>query len=251
MTQKFDRIPAECILYNGYHDILEESSPATILDNLGSLISALKDKNNSMKIYVCQILPSPMCQDINVKIEDYNEQLTKWCETNGIKIIETVPTFKLGTGELDELCFDIKNDSYSALNRLGAIKLLGVIKRQCPEFQLCTNWEQVKITRNTYHAQRREKRSTEADNPTPTSRTAAPHAGFPALTTRTHRDDSRIHNQGHSYAQNITTYRAPHDTFTTSQRAPTIHRTAPTATSSLSSSPTLDRSTRERGWRAA
>ena len=70
-----------------------------------------------------------MCQDINVKIEDYYEQLIKWCETNGIKVIETVPTFKLRTGKMDELCFDIKNYSYSALNRLDAINLLGVIKR--------------------------------------------------------------------------------------------------------------------------
>ncbi|KAK3852578.1 hypothetical protein Pcinc_040839 [Petrolisthes cinctipes] len=176
VTHKLDRIPSECILYSGINDLLEEYSPTTILDNLGSLISALKDKNNSMKIYVCQIVPLSMCQDIIAKIEEYNEQLTKWGETNGIKIIETVPTFKLGTGELDELCFDTKNDKYSAMNRLGVIKLLGVIKRQCPEFQLCANWEQVK-RKNKYNPQRCEKRNTEANNPTPTSQTAASNAG--------------------------------------------------------------------------
>ncbi|KAK4321346.1 hypothetical protein Pmani_007827 [Petrolisthes manimaculis] len=84
VTHKLDRIPSECILYSGINDLLEEYSPTTILDNLGSLISALKDKNNSMKIYVCQIVPSSMCQDIIAKIEEYNEQLTKWGETNGI-----------------------------------------------------------------------------------------------------------------------------------------------------------------------
>lgn len=135
VTQKLNRIPSECVLYNGIH----ESSPTTTLDTLGSLISALKDKNSSMKIYVCQIVPSPMCQNDNAKIEDYNEQLTKWPETNGISETETVPTLKLGTSELDDLCFDIKNDSHSTLNGLGAIKLLGVIKRQCPEFHLCNN----------------------------------------------------------------------------------------------------------------
>lgn len=111
VTHKLDRIPSECILYSGIHDVSEEYSPTTILDNLGSLISALKDKNNSMKIYVCQIVPVSMRQDIIAKIEEYNDQLLKWGEANGITIIETVPTFKLGTGELDELCFDTKNDS--------------------------------------------------------------------------------------------------------------------------------------------
>ena len=106
-------------------------------------------------------------------------------------------------------------------------------------------------SKNKKHLQRTTTRNTEANNPTSISRTAAPHAGLPALTTPTHRDDACIHNQGHSHAQNITTYRAPHDTFTTSQRAPTNNRAAPTATPRVSSSPTLDRSTRERGWRAA
>lgn len=70
VTQKLDRIPSQCILYKCIHDILEGSAPTPILDNLGCLISALKDKNNSMNIYACQIVPSSTCQDVNVKIED-------------------------------------------------------------------------------------------------------------------------------------------------------------------------------------
>ncbi|KAK4321345.1 hypothetical protein Pmani_007826 [Petrolisthes manimaculis] len=113
------------------------------------------------------------------------------------------------------------------MNRLGVIKLLGVIKRQCPEFQLCANWEQVK-RKHKYNPQRREKRNTEANNPTPTSQIAASNAGSPALTTPTNQAESRIHNQGHFYAQNRTVQRALHDTFTTSQTAPTNHRAAST-----------------------
>lgn len=87
-----------------------------------------------MKVYVCQIVPPPMSQEIQAKTEDYNEHLTKWGETNDTNEIKTVPTFRLGTSEIDDLCFDIENDSYSTLNRLGAIKLLSSIKKQCPDF---------------------------------------------------------------------------------------------------------------------
>lgn len=249
VTQKLSQIPSVCVLYSGIHDLLEESSPATILDNLGSLISALREKNSSMKVYVCQVVPSPTCQDVNAKIEDYNEQLIKWGEKNGIKVIKTVPTFKLGTGELEELCFDVKNDSYFTLNRLGAIKLLSTIKRQCPEFHLCTNWEQVKRTINTHNTQRREKPNTEAHNPMATSRAAAPRttrADLPAYTTPTDQADPRVYNQGHSYAQSKPTHRAPHQPFTTSHRAPSYHRAAPVPR--VSYNPTLAGATRgERG----
>lgn len=96
-----------------------------------------------MKVYVCQIVLPPLSQEIQAET-DYNEHLTKCGETNGINVIKTVPTFRLGTSEIDDLvCFDIENDSYSALNRLGAIKL-STIKRQCPDFHLCTNWEEKK-----------------------------------------------------------------------------------------------------------
>lgn len=56
-----------------------------------------------MKIYVCQAVPMSMTQEIQTKFEDYNELLVKWREANGIGIVKTVPTFRLGTGKLDDL----------------------------------------------------------------------------------------------------------------------------------------------------
>ena len=61
------------------------------------------NNNNSGTIVVCQIALSSTCHDdINAKIiQDYNKQLTKWDNTNGRKVMQTVSTtFKLGTGEL-------------------------------------------------------------------------------------------------------------------------------------------------------
>ena len=72
---------------------------------------------------------SPTSQDIQARVQDYNEQLMKWGEANGIDIIRTVPTFTLSTGEIDDLCFETKINTYPTLNRLGAVKLLSTIKK--------------------------------------------------------------------------------------------------------------------------
>ena len=59
--------------------------------------------------------------------------------------------FKLGTGDLDELCFNMENgiEPYT-LNRLGAIRLLDTIDKQCPGFQLYCNWKNVKRMAATF-----------------------------------------------------------------------------------------------------
>ena len=49
-------------------------------------------------------------------------------------------------------------NSYPVLNRLGAIKLLSIIKKQLPDFQLCTDWEEMKRNINTHKEQRNGKR---------------------------------------------------------------------------------------------
>lgn len=138
VNEKLRKTPSECIIYCGTTDILEEHTSATILDNLGTLVSDLKEKNNTMNVYVCKVVPY---NEIQERIEGFNESLDKWAETNGISVIDTVPTFTLGTNELDDLCFDKEIDSHFSLNRLGAIKLLSTINKLCPQFKLCPNWE--------------------------------------------------------------------------------------------------------------
>ena len=158
VTKKLTQIATKCVIYNGINDILEEGLPATILDNLGSLISDLV-KNNAMKIYVCQVMPMPTTPEIQTKTEDYNELLVKWGEINGIEIIKTSPIFRLGTGELDDLSFSKAEEEnlVFTLNRLGAIKLLCTITKQCPDFHLCSTWDEVKNFWNTYRAQRSDR----------------------------------------------------------------------------------------------
>lgn len=75
-------IPTECIIYSGMYDILNNVSTDVILDNLGYLISDLKDKNNNIKTYVCQIVPMPIPHAAQTKVVEYNEQLVEWCRHN-------------------------------------------------------------------------------------------------------------------------------------------------------------------------
>lgn len=144
VSENLQAIPSQCILYGGLYDILDDKTPENILDCLGSLISDLKVKNSEMKIYVCQVVPVPEFPEIASRIVDYNEQLSKWCDRNGVNVVKTHPEFTLGTGNVDELCFDVEDDTCCILNRLGVIRLLNTLKKQCPGFSLCKNWENVR-----------------------------------------------------------------------------------------------------------
>lgn len=142
--EKLSQTGSECILYDCIFDIHEEKSPTSVLNNLSFLIAALKEKNSAMKVHVSQLVPPPMSQEIQAKTIDYNEHLMKWGEANGINITKTVSAFMLSTGEVDDICFDMENNPFPVLNRLGAIKLLSTIKNQYPYFQFCTDWEEIK-----------------------------------------------------------------------------------------------------------
>lgn len=76
---------------------------------------------------------------IQAKILDYNEHLTKWGEADGININKTAPTFILSTGKVDEMCFDMGNNSQPVLKRLAVTKLLITITKQHTDFYLCTD----------------------------------------------------------------------------------------------------------------
>ncbi|KAK4288649.1 hypothetical protein Pmani_038327, partial [Petrolisthes manimaculis] len=58
---------------------------------------------------------------MQARIGDYNEHLKNWCELNCTSFVETDPSFRLGTGEVDDMCYDMESNSPgSTLNRIGA-----------------------------------------------------------------------------------------------------------------------------------
>ncbi|KAK4294401.1 hypothetical protein Pmani_032972 [Petrolisthes manimaculis] len=236
VNEKLRKSPSDCIIYCGTNDTIEENSSAKILDNLGALISELKEKNNSINVYVCNVVPYSTHEDIQERIEGFNNDVVKWAETNGIPVIDTVPTFTLGTGELDDLCFDKKTGLHSTLNRLGVIKLLGTINKQCPQFKLCPNWEEVRRDTRTYTAQTGERRGTgQGGTGGPPPRPPAPHADTPARPTI-------AHLQAASSAHNYERSTSPHLPLTTSSK-PASYRssTTPSAASHRSLGRTMRR----------
>lgn len=63
---------------------------------------------------------------------------------------KAAPEFTLGTGDVDELHFDEENSERLILNRLGLIKLLSSIEKQCSGYRLCNTWKSVKRYSSTF-----------------------------------------------------------------------------------------------------
>lgn len=142
IREKLNWTPARCFLYCGFQDIIEGESPSGILDNLGALITELKRINDGMGISVCQLVPALKTDEYDVKINNYNTQLEKWATTNGVSLLETNLSFRLGTGDIDEMCYNIRGENPGLfLNRYGVIRLLSNINKQSPYFTLSENWD--------------------------------------------------------------------------------------------------------------
>ena len=131
VNEKLDMIPTKCIIYCGLNDLRENENICSVLDSLGSLISELKDKNEEIEIFVSELAPS-LNESFNSKINHFNEKLNQWSLVNGVKVMKMNLSFMLGTGEIDEMCFESENEKAGMiLNRYGALRLLSVIHKQC------------------------------------------------------------------------------------------------------------------------
>lgn len=182
VTETMNQAPSVCVIYCGINDIIEESPSDKILDNLGSLTSVLKEKKPDIKLYICQVVPPAMLDQLSAQTEAYNDHLLRWGESNGVTIIKTLRYFGLSTGDLDDLCFECGDDS-SLFSRLGAIRLLDSINAECSEFNLCNNWKTIKKTLLKVN---------NVDKSTPTSPSQSPpHHLQPVLHPQPHRPTPR------------------------------------------------------------
>jgi len=145
VAEKLTWTPTKCILYCGMQDLQDDASSETIIDNLGELISTLKEKNENMTIYVCELVPALKDPVNQCQVKDYNNVLIEWCFKNNLNIIKTDLPFRLGTGELDELCLHASdNSNFLTLNRFGVVRLLDIICKQYPDIGLCDDLHEVK-----------------------------------------------------------------------------------------------------------
>ena len=86
---------------------------------------------------------------VEVKFNDLNENISKWCDDNGISFIETDSLFRLVilTCDSDDLCFyDSEECPNPIFDRLGAIRLLTAFDEHCTSFTLCDNRERNKAS---------------------------------------------------------------------------------------------------------
>ena len=144
IAEKLQWVPSNCILYCGLQDILDKSTPSDIFDQLGSLVAELKRVNENMTIYICELAPIPNVLDFDEYINNFNNQLDDWSANNGVSVIKTNLHYRLGTGEVDHMCFsEINEKNGNFLNRFGIIRLLNVISKQCTSFKLHKNWENI------------------------------------------------------------------------------------------------------------
>ena len=132
--------PDTCVIYGGMFDLINASVESDIIHNLSALIYELKNINENMSVYVSKIVPCPQNESMQTRISDLNDEIEKWGEVNTIPIINTDPSFKLGTGEIDESCFQMSAPYGASLNRLGAVRLLKAIGKQCDKLRDCVNW---------------------------------------------------------------------------------------------------------------
>ena len=144
VKEKLHLTPKACILYCGVQDIFDGSELEVIYDGIGSLIANLKQANESMEIFLCELAPVPQVQEFDEKINNFNQQLPTWCETNGIKVIKTNLQYRLGTGDVDQMCYDgTQMIEGKFFNRYGTIRLLNIIANQCPFFKLNEDWNNI------------------------------------------------------------------------------------------------------------
>ena len=144
ISEKLQWVPGNSILYCGLQDILEGSEIGDIFDRLGALVACLKQVNEDMSIYICELVPVRRIEEFDEKINNFNNQLVTWSANNGVSVIKTNLRYRLGTGEVDEMCFHTSNENNgNFLNRFGAIRLLSVISKQCSFFKLREGWDTI------------------------------------------------------------------------------------------------------------
>ena len=141
VSERLHWAPKCCILYCGLQDILDGSVSTDIFDKLGSLVTSLKEINEDMHIYICELAPVLKVEEYEDSINTFNNQLIAWSRSNGVSVIETNLQFRLGTSEVDHMCYQENPGNF--LNRFGIIRLLNVISKQCPFLKLHDNWKNI------------------------------------------------------------------------------------------------------------
>ena len=92
------------------------------------------------------------------------DKLNEWSTVNQVKVIKTDLPFRVGTGELDDLCFDEDANKKLTLSRLGVFRLLNTITKQYPDTDICISREEMKKAINPNSASNVRRKSFGTNN---------------------------------------------------------------------------------------
>ena len=136
----------ECVIYCGTQDILEkETTPDETIDELVTLVADLKRSYDGIIIKICELVPSLKSVELNVKINQFNAKIEEWCKAKEVVFLKTNNYFRLGTGEIDTLCYEnIEELDFDVLSRVGATRLLDAISSVSEFSFVCSNWRVAK-----------------------------------------------------------------------------------------------------------
>ena len=164
IEEKLSHPLKECVIYCGMQDLLEkESTLEETSKELESLVVDLKSKFEGIRIKICELVPSLKSVELNVKINQFNVKVEELCESNEVVFVKTNDYFKLGTGDIDQFCYEnIDELTYDNLNRVGAIRLLDAISSKCEYNFVCNDWRVVK--QKTFGNSNSRKSPTQNDN---------------------------------------------------------------------------------------
>ena len=82
-----------------------------------------------------------MVDEYEELINCFNNNLDSWGSNNNISILKTDLPFRLGTDEVDFMCYHSENNNPGIfLNRIGVIRLFTALSKQCTFFKLCKEW---------------------------------------------------------------------------------------------------------------
>ena len=77
-----------------------------------------------MQIFIYQLAPTTLSEDFQAKTADSNKRLNSWGKSNEICTLKTVLDFKLGNGEVDDMCYDFtRESSVFFFLRYGVVRL--------------------------------------------------------------------------------------------------------------------------------
>ena len=101
----------------------------------------MKSINDNIEVFVCELVPS-LDSEFDVKVNNFNVQVEKWATANGIRLLKTNLNYRLGTGEVDDMCFnDPVAHETERLNRFGVLRFLSIINKQCQFLELSESFK--------------------------------------------------------------------------------------------------------------